>query len=108
MATYPKTPQDEYGSYSWLKRELAGYLGMGFNTDALDNEQAAKIDSLIQSGLMQFYTPPPLPSGKDGEVIAHRWSFLSPVEDLDMAVGQSTYDLPEDFAGALEEVTVGQ
>lgn len=108
MATYKKLPADEYGSIDWLRREIGGFLGAGFNPDAWPVELVEKIDSIIQSGLMQFYYPPPLPVGDKGETMLHRWSFLTPVEDITLTMGESTYALPEDFAGISEEgFTVG-
>lgn len=108
MPTYQNIPQDEYGSYAWLRRETGGFLGLGYNPDSWDVEQAAKVDSIVQSGLMQFYYPPPQVD-KDGKAVPHRWSFLAPVAELETVVGQSEYILPEDFAGIVEEgFTVGQ
>jgi hypothetical protein len=107
MATYQNIPQDEYGSVTWLRREISGFLGLGFNPDALDSEQSSKIDSILQSGLQQFYYPPPIPD-KDGKSSPHRWSFLAPVAELKLAIDQSAYQLPEDFAGILEDISVGQ
>lgn len=107
MPIYPKVPQDEYGSYAWLRREVSGFLGYGYNADALDAERAGKVDSIIQSGLMQFYYPPPMPD-KDGNAAPHRWSFLSPVAEMEIVLGESAYDLPEDCSGIIEEFTVGQ
>lgn len=105
MATYKKLPADEYGSYAWLRRETSGFLGYGYNPDTMDEEKASKIESFIQSGVMQFYYHPPLPVGDKGEVMAHRWSFLTPVAELPLVNGVSEYDLPEDCAGAIEEFT---
>jgi len=107
MATYKTVPQDEYGTYLWLKREVGGYLGLGYNPSAWDNETSAKVDSIVQSGLMQFYYPPPM-KGEDGEMRPHRWTFLSPVAELDIENGVRDYDLPEDFSGIIQEFTVGE
>lgn len=108
MATYQKLPESGYGSFDWLRREVGGYLGLGYNPDAWDSEQSAKVDSIVNSGLMQFYYPPPIPAGKEGEMVKHRWSFMSPVETMVLVASQSTYELPEDFAGITEEgFTVG-
>jgi hypothetical protein len=107
MPTYQTVPQDEYGSYAWLRREVGAYLGAGFNPDAWDTETASKIDSIVQSGLQQFYFPPPIPD-KEGKATPYRWSFLSPVAELKLEIGTSIYALPTDFAGIVEEVTVGQ
>jgi hypothetical protein len=107
--TYQKLPSDEWGSYSWLKREVSGFLGMGYNPDTLSPEDSARIDSLIDSGVMTFYYPPPMPVGDKGETMPHRWSFLSPVTELVLSNGEATYALPSDFAGIVEEgFTVGQ
>jgi hypothetical protein len=106
--TYQKVPADEYGSYHWLMRECAGFLGWGYNVDALDPERAAKLDSIVQSGIAQFYYPPPLPVGEKGETMPHRWSFLTPVAELNVVNGTAEYALEDDFAGAIEDgFTVG-
>ena len=106
MATYDK--QAEYGTYLWLRREVGGYLGFGYNPDAWDTERAAKVDSIVQSGLQQFYYPPPM-KGEDGEMRPHKWTFLTPLAELSLVNGQREYDLPEDFSGIVNEgFTVGE
>jgi len=107
MATYQTLPQSDYGSHDWLKREIGGYLGFGYNPSAWDSEKSEKVESIIQSGLSQFYFPPPIPD-KDGKAAPHRWSFLAPVAEIELVIDQSAYELPEDFAGILEDMTVGQ
>lgn len=107
MPTYQALPQSDYGSHGWLRREIGGYLGFGYNPEAWDDITASKVDSIVQSGLQQFYFPPPIPD-KDGKATPHRWSFLAPVAEIELVIDESVYELPEDFAGILENVTVGQ
>lgn len=107
MATYKQVPQEEYGSYDWLRREVGGYLGYGYNPSAWDTEKSSKIDSIVQSGLMQFYYHAPMKDG-DGNAQPHMWSFMSPVAELEIENGVRDYTLPEDFSGIIEGFTVGE
>lgn len=112
--TWPFT-QAPYGSYSWLKREIGHRIPeAGADYGAWSHEQEGAIDSIIQSGVMQVYYPPPLEQVERGdrrdddeEEAAkdrrfrkpHRWSFLNQLGTLTTTGGVSTYELPEDFAG---------
>ena len=107
MPTYKKVPEDEYGSYSWLVREVGGYLGFGFNPSSWDTNQAEKVNSIVQSGIMQFYYHPPM-KDEDGKIQPHKWSFLSPVAELEIESGTRIYDLPDDFSGVIGDFTVGE
>ena len=98
--TYP-TSGIEYGTIHWLRREVGGFSGLGFDYDTLNPEMQGKVDSFIQSGLQQFYYPPPLGEGDK----PHTWTFLWPLSSLDLVADQSTYRLPDDFAGGLEDFT---
>jgi len=107
MSTYKQVPQEGYGSYDWLRREVGGYLGMGYNPSVWNAEQAAKVDGIVQSGVMQFYYHPPMRDDK-GNIQMHRWSFLTPVAELEIKNGVRDYELPEDFSGIEGGFTVGE
>ncbi len=64
--------------YDDLRKEVGAYLGFGRTTANWSSDQAATILACVNSGLRQFYVPPPLP----GEAVAHVWSFLRPVTTL--------------------------
>lgn len=105
MATVYPVDEIEYGTYQWLRREVAGFLFNQWDWNVLDQEQRGKVDSIIQSGYMQMLYPAPLPSeGKPNH--PHQWSFLTPITDLPIVASDSTYDLPDDFAGIIGEFTV--
>ena len=98
---------DQHGSLAWLRQQVGGYLGMGYDANAWGFEKTSKIDSYIQSGVMQVYYPPPIQLPEDktpGE--PHRWSFLAPVGTLNLVAGTNTYDLPPSFSGVLGEITL--
>lgn len=83
-----------------LKRsDIAGrvgvFLGWGAGTDngdtAWTSRQEREINFIVDSGLRQFYNPPPV----DG--IVYDWSFLRPHVSLTLASGARSLDLPDDF-----------
>ncbi len=91
----------EYGSYQFFLREVGGYLGFGYASAAWDLETKQKADSIVQSGVYQFYYPPPI----EEQGGPHVWSFLTPVGSVTTANGTSSYDLPADFSGVLGDLT---
>lgn len=98
---------DQHGSLAWLRQQVGGYLGMGYDPNAWGFEKSSKIDSYIQSGVMQVYYPPPIQvPGDNTPGQQHRWSFLTPVGALNLVAGTSTYDLPQSFSGVIGEITL--
>lgn len=71
-------------SYTDFKYEVASFLG--YNSASLTAAQQTQVDSIISSGLRQFYYPP---SG-------HEWSFLKPT--VSFTADDADYDLPSGFA----------
>lgn len=98
---------EQHGSYLWLRREVGGYLGWGYNQENWDFEKLGKVDSIVQSGVMQFYYPPPLPQQNEHKPasVPRQWSFLTPLATLTLVTGKNAYDLPADFSGMLGEFT---
>jgi len=84
--------------YHDIRDAVGHYLGYGRSDYSQD--QLADIEACIESGLRQFYNPPPV-----GEGIAHRWSFLQPTASLQLAADQDDYDLPEDLGGITGSLT---
>lgn len=89
-----------------IEAEVGHFLGYGrganFEETAWTPQQQRDIDSVIKSGLRQFYFPPPI----DGAPAGYDWSFLKPVASLTFASGDSTIPLPADFGGIEGQITM--
>lgn len=85
------------GSFDWLKREVSGYLYGEWNTFLLTFTENAQVESLVQRGLHQFYSPPGQRQG---------WSFLNLIGTLTMVNGQAAYDLPSGFSELVGKMTL--
>lgn len=92
--------------YKDLKGEVGLFLGYGrgadFGDPAWSTAQTSAIDSIVRSGLRQFYWPPPL----DQKGTSYDWSFLKPTVQLGLASGASVVTLPDDFGGFEGRVTL--
>ncbi|MCA9366689.1 hypothetical protein KC887_00285 [Candidatus Kaiserbacteria bacterium] len=69
------TEKPLFGSYDWLRQEIAMAIGENPNYNAWDYNLAQRIDSFLQRGLKIFYQ-----AQLTGIVshMAHKWSFLRP------------------------------
>lgn len=65
-------------TYNTLRQQVGFELGFGSTIGNWDADTAALIDFCVQSGLRQFYAPPPHETGRP----AHAWSFLRPLTTL--------------------------
>lgn len=83
-------------TYLDLKQAVARFLGFGRDPALWTSDQAADIEAVVESGLRQFYNPPPLPQLGNK---SHSWSFLHPVTTLSTSAGEGDYTLPDDFGG---------
>lgn len=93
---------DIYGTLHWLRREVGGSLGYGYDSGTWGSDKIGLVDSCIQSGLMQFYFPIPAPAAEGQRPNSpHQWSFLSPLATIDFVAGTDTYGLPNDFSGVI-------
>lgn len=85
--------------YKDLKAEVGLFLGYGrgaeFSETTWSTAQTTTIDSIVRSGLRQFYWPPPEAPGRPG----YDWSFLKPSVQLGLASGATVVTLPDDFGG---------
>jgi hypothetical protein len=81
-------------SKAYLKRLIGRQMGHGPNPGAWTATQLNEVMLALETGLRMFYHPTPLP----GERVSHGWSFLRPIYTLSTAEGESTYQLPSDFA----------
>jgi hypothetical protein len=79
--------------YTDLANEIGGFLGYGFDYTAYDVGDLALVDSVLQSGVRQFYYPP-ADAGMD---TSFEWSFLNPVGTVSVVADTTDYDLPDDF-----------
>lgn len=88
-------------SYTDLMSCVAHSLGWGRDTTVLTSKQTADCDAFVQSGYRQFLYPPPLEGG-----VAHEWSFLCPIKDMNTVATDADYDLDADFGGVVGDITI--
>lgn len=117
----------EYGTFNWLRRELCVKIGYNADHRLLNRSERSYVDSIIESGVMQFYNAayPTVPiiderlagEGRvdqpieiEGEKEAkrkppHNWSFLHRIHEVVTSAGTSNYTLPDDFGAWIGEPT---
>ena len=84
-----------------LRKEV-GWLWLGDRTSSnWTSDETDQIDEMINSGLRQFYHPPPNSISPKG----HRWSFLEPTTTLSTVSGTEDYTLSADFGGLIGLIT---
>ena len=92
--------------YKELLAEVGQFLGYGkgaeFGHPAWSTKQKDELRSIVDSGLRQFYNPPPLAPGE----ASYDWSFTKPTASIEIASGASTAQLPDDFGGFEGELTI--
>lgn len=92
--------------YNDLVGDVGLFLGYGrgaaFDDPAWTKPQQNVIDSIVKSGLRQFYFPPPL----EGSDSSYDWSFMRPVGTADLPSGATIVPLPDDFGGFEGQITV--
>lgn len=76
-----------------VKRALARFLGLSRTISDWTSENTTDLTDLTSAGERNFYTP----------TNGHQWSFLTVQLSLSIVNGTSSYDLPDDFAGFLDE-----
>jgi hypothetical protein len=89
-------------AFNEIQSEVALFLGYGrganYSEPAWSTQQQNDITSCVKSGLRQFYYP----AAAEGETIPHDWSFLKPVETLDLPASTGTPSIvvvPDDYGG---------
>ena len=114
----------EYGSFNWLRREVSLKIGQNADHNLLGRTERAHVDSIVESGVMQFVQgawptiglPKDSPAGEGREPDAqhveaekdlkrhppHRWSFMQKSHSFSTVSGTSHYDLPEDFGATIQ------
>lgn len=109
--------QVAYGSFHWLIQEVGHFLGIGRDYTQWDANDLARVDSVVQSGVMQVYFPPPLEqtstsdeqdeNAKDSRRRKpHTWSFLNQLGTFETKEGVYEYELPEDFVGSQGDLVI--
>lgn len=81
------------GEFIKLRREVGYKLGFGRDVESFSVDELEAVDSCIESGLRQFYSPPLLPN----QPKSHSWSFLFAALTVTTVADQYNYDLPDDF-----------
>jgi len=116
MPTWP-TGIVEYGTFNWLRREVAQAMGLPADTRLLDHVDRSRVDSAIESGLNLFYYPNPsmftIADATEAQKerlrrAPHQWSFLQRTTTVGMVSGKSSYQLPADFAAFIDEPTTSR
>jgi hypothetical protein len=87
-----------------IDAEIGAYLGWGrgalFNEPEWSAEKKSTIKATRESGLRQFYHPPPQ------QGVAYDWSFLRPTVSVTVASGTQTLELPDDFGGLEGRISI--
>lgn len=88
-----------------FEAKVGVFLGYGrgaeFGDSAWTARQQAVISDCVESGLRQFYFPPPIEGASSFD-----WSFLKPYASLALPAGQFEVPLPDDFGGTEGQLTV--
>ena len=89
-----------------LLSQVGLFLGYGRGADKGDppwtSRQSALLQGFVDSGLRQFYFPPPVPP----DTTPHDWSFLKPVATLAFPNATQHVTLPDDFGGFEGQVSL--
>lgn len=76
---------------------VSRFLGYSTTYASLDSAQVENVADAIRTGLRSFYWPE----------TPHQWSFLAPIDHLQLVSGMRVYDLPSNFGGLLSDFTYG-
>lgn len=85
----------------YLMQEIGRETGWGRQPGKWNAIQRQDAQRILDIGIRNFYVPPTLPN----ETVFHSWSFLQPEFEIQLKVNKEDYDLPEDFAGLINELT---
>lgn len=81
-----------------LKIEVADFLGYTRDSSNWSTDQTTRVESCVDNGIRQFYSPPKLPEQIQRGEPAHEWSFLKPWTTLSISSGDWNSTAPDDFA----------
>ena len=85
-----------------LRREIAHYLGYSRDTTTWTTDESTELDYIITQGLRSYYNHPTVPQWP-----GHEWSFLKPTASLVVTEDIWQYQLPDDYAGIIGDLTFG-
>jgi len=111
MPAWPTQPI-EYGSFGWLRREVAMMFGFPADFRMLDHVDRNNVDSIIDSALRMVYFPNPsqltIADATEAQKerlrrAPHQWSFLQRTAALAMVSSVAVYDMPADFANFIDD-----
>lgn len=88
-------------SETFLTIRLAVCRRIGYDATTLSPEATSDVGDMIRAGYRYALRPPPGPDGTP-----FQWSFLRPANTLALVSGTSTYDLPANFGGSIDTVTL--
>ncbi len=89
-------------SFESIRRDIGIYLDFPSNPDEWSWDQAARCETIAQSGVDQFHMPPIVPELKFD---MHVWTFLLPIATLTTVASTEDYDAPPDFGGIQGDMT---
>lgn len=84
-----------------FQRRVGAFLGYGNTVADYTTEQLQQVKDCIADSERQSYDPP-----QSQQEPPHCWSFLRPVRSLQVNSTAMDYDLPEDYAAMLGNLTV--
>lgn len=88
-------------TYSDLRTEIADFLGWTRDSSGWSNDEAERLDAILNAGWRQFIYPPIAP----GETVAYRWSFLRPTATFDTVASTYLYDMPSTFGAIVGDLS---
>lgn len=89
-----------------LQGRVAAFLGWSRGTyygeTAWTDREQFELDGIVGSALRRFYHQ----AMPEGAQVAYSWSFLKPTKTFTLANGTNTLELPDDFGGFEDLITV--
>lgn len=99
---YGRTPANWTG-WDALHPYVPAQITVSGRTLSGDDSQLGHIVSCLNSGLRNFYNP--MLTSAPNDVVAHKWSFLTPEANLSVLASDNDYDLPDIFASMEGDMT---
>jgi hypothetical protein len=87
-------------TYIELRLEIGKFLGYGVTVTSWQQSQKDDVDSIIKSGLRQFYYP-----DKQGAAKPHCWRFMKPIMAVTTEASVPDIEMPSYFAGIDGDLT---
>jgi len=77
-----------------------GWVKTGAIWSAMSAARQTETDRLVQEAYRQFLDPPLVLE----DVQPHQWTFLTPIQTIDVTSGTEDYEMPDDFAGLIGRI----